>query len=73
MAGLGDFGFTVAPSKAAIADEDERVEVREDDFENIVDDLSDGEGDETRGQQARLERERQEDKDGLAAVRLGLT
>ena len=69
MAGLGDFGFTAAPSKAAIADEDERVEVREDDFENIVDDLSDGEGDETRGQQARLERERQEDKEGLAAVR----
>jgi hypothetical protein len=46
--GLEDFGFGAI--NASVADdkqgENEDVEVRDDDFENIVDKLSDGEGDE---------------------------
>lgn len=48
--GLEDFGFgainpaAAGPNKGD-AEEDEKVELREDDFENIVDQLSDGEGD----------------------------
>lgn len=63
MAGLGDFGFTRV-AQTADKGEDERVEEREDDFENIVDELSDdegGEADEAAGQQARIKDDLQAD------------
>ena len=62
VAGLGDFGFTKAPSKKKEG-EDERVVVRDDDFDNIVDELSDGEGDEAAAEAARLKMDMKEDKE----------
>lgn len=63
MAGLGDFGFTRV-AQATDKGEDERVEEREDDFENIVDDLSDderGKADEEAGEQVRVKEDLQAD------------
>ena len=42
VAGLGDFGFGVVTAGGK-EDDNERVEVHDDDFDDIVDDLSDGE------------------------------
>lgn len=67
VAGLGDFGFT-RTAKDKDPDEDERVVADEDDFENIVDELSDGEGDEEALARARTEMAREEDKAEKAEV-----
>ena len=72
VAGLGDFGFTVASLKVATADEDERVQIRDDAFDNIVDELSDGEGDEKLAAQVRIEREKLQGEDEIAEVRSGV-
>lgn len=66
VAGLGDFGFTSSLNKP---DEDEFVEAREDDFDDIVDELSDGEGDEEAAAKARIKRMMEDDKDEKAGVR----
>jgi hypothetical protein len=53
LKGLEDFGFGAVNKEAqkaqALGEENEDVELRDDDFENIVDALSDGEGDEDAG------------------------
>ena len=38
------------------------LKIRDGDFDHIVDDLSDDEGDEERGRQARIEQEREDDR-----------
>ena len=54
VAGLEDFGFTLdAKKKSNDDDEDDADDADEEDFENIVDDLSDNEGDEVAGEAAR--------------------
>ena len=69
VAGLGDFGFSVAPKAVGAGEEDERVVADEDDFENIVDELSDGEGDEDAGKQARARKAAAEDQDELLEMK----
>jgi hypothetical protein len=59
--GLGDFGFTVNSVKKKDG-ESEKVVARDDDFENIVDDLSEDEGDEEAGNLKRLEAQTLEDQ-----------
>jgi hypothetical protein len=61
VAGLEDFGFIVKKKK----DDDEVEpdgEYNEDDLENVVDELSDNEGDEDAGEKARKVMERKEEK-----------
>ena len=58
--GLEDFGFAVNTKKDD--DEDGDAEVDEDDLEHVVDELSDGEGDEEAGENARKRLQRQEEK-----------
>lgn len=53
--GLGDFGFTFSNNKKKEEGESEKVIADEDDFENIVDQLSDDEGDEDEGNVKRQE------------------
>jgi len=61
LKGLEDFGFGVVKPTGASGgkeDEDEKVTVREDDFENIVDELSDNEGDDEAGEEFRAQQVR---------------
>lgn len=63
VAGLEDFGFTVNTKKSPDDDdENENIDADEEDFENIVDDLSDNEGDEEAGEAARKAMALKEDK-----------
>ena len=64
VAGLEDFGFTVKAKKKDSEEEDEDVAntVDEDDMENVVDELSDDEGDEDAGEAARKSMEQKEEK-----------
>ncbi len=61
VAGLEDFGFTVK-SKEKGDDDNEDDDADDEDFENIVDELSDGEGDEDAGEKARKELLQKEEK-----------
>jgi len=61
VAGLEDFGFTLESKKKA-EDEDEDDNAEDEDFENIVDDVSDNEGDEEAGETARKAMMRLEEK-----------
>ncbi len=62
IVGLEDFGFAVSKKKD---DDDEDVDgdVDEDDLDHVVDDLSDGEGDEEAGEVARKRLEQAEEKE----------
>eukprot|EP01032_Pedospumella_encystans_P008654 gene8654-10247_t len=62
QAGLGDFGFGVTSNIREHDEEMDALKVRKGDFDNIVDDISDGEGDEAAGMQARAEMELAEDR-----------
>lgn len=54
VTGLEDFGFTLNTKKDGDDDDDDiRNNANEDDFENIVDDISDNEGDEEAGEVGR--------------------
>ena len=59
--GLEDFGFSLQSKKKDGEDED--IVAEKEDFENIVDDLSDNEGDEEAGETARKELAQKEEKD----------
>jgi hypothetical protein len=63
VAGLEDFGFLVRKTKKD-DDEEENIadKLDEDDLEHIVDDVSDNEGDEEAGENARKALEQQEEK-----------
>jgi hypothetical protein len=61
IVGLEDFGFAV-PQKEA-DDDDPAADVDQDDLDHVVDDLSDGEGDEEAGASGRRRLARAEDKD----------
>jgi hypothetical protein len=65
IAGLEDFGFAMHKTKKADDDEDNAAadELNEDDLDNVVDDLSDGEGDEDAGEEARQAMEAREEKE----------
>jgi hypothetical protein len=63
VAGLEDFGFTVSmKSKDDDNDDDANDQLDEDDLEHIVDEVSDGEGDEEAGMAARRKMEAAEEK-----------
>jgi hypothetical protein len=57
--GLGEFGFTVA--KKNDEDNDNEIKLKDNELDFIVDEVSDGEGDEEAGRQKRFEVERQAD------------
>ena len=64
VAGLEDFGFVVNKRKNGDdEDEDKFDEINEDDLENVVDDLSDNEGDEEAGMEARKALEQKEERE----------
>ena len=60
VTGLEDFGFTVKSNNKE--DEDDDNEADDEDLENVVDDVSDGEGDEEAGDNARKELQAREEK-----------
>jgi hypothetical protein len=64
VAGLEDFGFSVSKKKK---DDDEEEDIPdtldEDDLKHVVDDVSDGEGDEDAGMEARKRLEQREEKE----------
>jgi len=62
VAGLEDFGFTLDAKQKADDDEDGGDDADEEDFENIVDDISDNEGDEEAGDIARKDLNLKEEK-----------
>uniref|UniRef100_A0A7S4ADR4 DNA replication checkpoint mediator MRC1 domain-containing protein n=1 Tax=Pseudo-nitzschia australis TaxID=44445 RepID=A0A7S4ADR4_9STRA len=62
IAGLEDFGFSITKKNKNNDDEDTPDDLNEDDLEHVVDDVSDGEGDEDAGMVARKQLERQEEK-----------
>jgi len=74
VAGLEDFGFTVQPKKKD-DDEEENDDADDEDFENIVDDVSDNEGDEEAGDSARkaltLKEEKLKHKEIMRRMREG--
>lgn len=64
IVGLEDFGFAMHKKKKKDDDDnDVDDEVNEDDLENVVDDVSDGEGDEDAGEEARKAMEVREEKE----------
>ncbi len=73
VAGLEDFGFTVESKKKE--GEDDIDDADEEDFENIVDEVSDGEGDEEAGEKARkllqVKEEKLRHKEVLRRIREG--
>lgn len=76
VAGLEDFGFTLENRQKADNDEDDGADdADEEDFENIVDDISDNEGDEEAGDIARkdlnLKEEKRRHKDIMRRMRDG--
>jgi hypothetical protein len=69
--GLGDFGFGVSskkPKKGDDPDEKEDLEVTAEDLEAIVDELSDGEGDEAGAEAHRLQQDRKTEREEMAAM-----
>lgn len=62
IVGLEDFGFAVSKKKDD-DDDDVDADVDEDDLDHVVDDLSDGEGDEEAGDVARKRLEQAEEKE----------
>jgi hypothetical protein len=74
VAGLEDFGFTVQAKKKT-DEEDEHENADDEDFENIVDEVSDNEGDEEAGDAARTSmmhlEEKQRHKDIMRRMREG--
>eukprot|EP01041_Mallomonas_annulata_P000966 gene966-1874_t len=72
--GLGDFGFGI-PSLRNEDDEAAALQLRRSDLEGIVDDLSDGEGDEVEAQRERMKleasRDAQQTRDVVQALRDG--
>ncbi len=77
VAGLEDFGFTLASDakKKGDGEDDENVDADDDDFEDIVDDVSDNEGDEEAGEAARnamnLNEEKMRHKEIMRRMREG--
>ena len=65
--GLGDFGFGVSKPKAD-AEEQEDVRITEDDLEAVVDELSDGEGDEGGAEAQRAKEERKREREEMAQM-----
>ena len=63
IAGLEDFGFKVKRKAAEDDDEEDDDGIRKDDLEGVVDDLSDDEGDEQAGEEARKAMEAKEEKE----------
>ena len=63
VAGLEDFGFAVNDKKKGDEEEEEPDGIDEDDLENVVDDLSDNEGDEEAGEHARRDMAAREEKE----------
>eukprot|EP00985_Skeletonema_marinoi_P020349 scaffold12075_cov131-Skeletonema_marinoi.AAC.5 len=63
IVGLEDFGFAVHKKKGDDDDDVDDAEVDEDDLEHVVDDVSDGEGDEEAGDVARKRLEAKEEKE----------
>jgi hypothetical protein len=63
IVGLEDFGFTVNKEKNADDDDEDDGELDEDDLKNVVDELSDNEGDEEAGETARVDMLHKEDKE----------
>ena len=62
IAGLEDFGFSISKKKKSDDDENVDDELDADDLEHVVDDVSDGEGDEDAGRVARKKQEQLEEK-----------
>jgi len=75
IVGLEDFGFAVQPKKGDDDDDDADADVDQDDLDHVVDDLSDGEGDEEAGNKARQllqnAEEKQRHKEIMRRVREG--
>ncbi len=65
--GLGDFGFGVSKPKQD-QEEQEDVKITEDDLEAVVDELSDGEGDEEGAEQQRAKEERKREREEMAQM-----
>ena len=63
IVGLEDFGFAVQKKRKDDDENDDDLDVDEDDLENVVDDVSVGEGDEIAGEEARKAMEMREEKD----------
>ncbi|KAL3938701.1 MAG: hypothetical protein SGBAC_006434 [Bacillariaceae sp.] len=65
VAGLEDFGFSVKKKKNGEDDDEDpdSLKMDQDDLEHIVDDVSDGEGDEEAGRIARKKQELREEKE----------
>lgn len=63
IVGLEDFGFAVHKKKGDDDEDADDAEVDEDDLEHVVDDVSDGEGDEEAGEIARKRLEAKEEKE----------
>lgn len=65
IAGLEDFGFSIKKKKTGDDEEEDpnSLEVNEDDLKHVVDDVSDGEGDEEAGRMARKRLEQREEKE----------
>lgn len=62
--GLGDFGFGTQQRLQSLRDnlqEDEALQLRAGDLDHIVDEVSEGEGDEEEGERRRREMEEAED------------
>lgn len=69
VAGLEDFGFTIGAKKKADDDDEDNDQILEDDFDNIVDEVSDNEGDEEAGKKARKALEREEELARLKEIK----
>jgi hypothetical protein len=73
QAGLGDFGFGVTANIRERDEEREALKLRKGDFSHIVDEVSDGEGDEEEGARARAEMELREDRERDRAIITAVT
>jgi hypothetical protein len=69
IAGLEDFGFTIGAKKKSDDDEEENDEIMDDDLDNVVDELSDNEGDEDEGEKNRKAFERKEEMERLKEIK----
>jgi len=66
--GLGDFGFGVAKPKAKKDEDQEDLKITEDDLEAVVDELSDGEGDEAGAEAQRAKEARKREREEMAQM-----
>eukprot|EP01038_Epipyxis_sp_PR26KG_P013063 gene13063-17507_t len=73
QAGLGDFGFGVTSKLRENDEEANALRLRKGDLDHIVDDLSEGEGDEEAGERARMEMDMKEDREKTKAVITAVT